>query len=91
MAVGQGFEPWKPLRGLHALQACAIDRSAIPPCSPCYYGPHATPYLVLHASHLLMQFCICFIQRETLTAKAIRESDPLVVPKVAPPESTWDL
>ena len=28
---GQGFEPWNRYSRLHAFQACAFDRSAIPP------------------------------------------------------------
>ena len=31
MVEGQGFEPWNRYSQLHAFQACALNRSAIPP------------------------------------------------------------
>ena len=35
---GTGIRTLEPLAGLHALQACAIDRSAIPPCATLVRG-----------------------------------------------------
>lgn len=35
MAVRQGFEPWDGYKPSHTFQACALNRSAISPCSVC--------------------------------------------------------